>query len=686
MSVPTQADLLGFEWGFGGDPFVEAAAKTLDSGFAEWSLGGVPLLFNLDSGDDAADRVVTALNAMVLAGNPSTADAMVTVLRKAILRTQDYPNADRLVTQLALQVLRAVRRGDVARPSGQGRVVFNDNTYTPGEGEFSISGYLGISSPVTGWTGYPYFPDTYVGPDENFDTLWSGEEPTVGPSRTPFQIGFGGGGDFASVVRKWHEGLIAQPLYIRTFSDQDEYRYPIQIIAESTDYGNGPDGNPWDTGGQGAYPVGMSAGPLTQKTYGSTALHPQFPTSINADFTLGEPHVLGLLTIQVEPHPEAQQWALSAFSVYSHVRYQEGYAQTWYYQRTAVTINTANWGGTREVVHVCPKLNFSHLMGRGAYRIAPNSYRDWAVQEDGLPPIRLPLQGSNDPLEEMYGITYGSEKALWEALVANPDLSPMNLDWPTPDGHTFYKQSTDHLWWPVIPHRWGPATEQHPAAFAGERFLVFDDGRYVTKTGELRYSRYKTLMMHQHLAFDREVDLSGEPVDLFLSERLARSYVPMANVGDPLPSSGGSWDFSAVTATFILYGESVEPGVIIYIIGWLQAVPGRYDYYVDKAVNGGTADEAKVFWTQYMTEENPAWIDPVNAAWDAREDEIENAPPPDYTKWLRVAIPQIAWDADDNDPTIYDGTYLTPVFFLEKLDSPSTHFNDPPGTPGVDDL
>lgn len=563
--------------------------------------------------------------------------------------------------------------------------MFNDNTYTPGEGEFSIGGYLGISSPVTGWTGYPYYPDTYVGPGVNLDTLWSGVEPAVGPKPTPFPIGYGAGGDFPSIIRKWHEGLIARPLYIRNFSNPYKYQYPSPILAEQNDYGNGPGGNPSDQGNQGYFPVGMSAGPLTQKTYGFTAFQPLFQTLINADFTLGTPHVLGLFYPQVAPHPDAQQWALPSFSVYNHVRFQEGSLNTWYYQRTAVTINTANWGGTREVLHVCPKLNFTLSMGRGAYRIAPNSYRDWAVQEEGLPPIRLPLQGSNDPLEEMYGVTYGSEKALWEALVANPDLSPMNLDWPTPDGNTFYKQNTDYSWWPVIPHRWGPATQQNLGAFAGEQFRVFDDGRYVTKTGELRYSRYKTMVMHQNLAFDREVDLSGEPVDPFLGGRLARDYVPKTNVGEPPPTGSGTWDFNEVTTTFVLYGEDVEPGVSMDIIDWLQAVPGRYDYYVDRSFNGGTADEAKVFWTQYMTEEKPAWITPVNSAWDAREDEIENAPPPDYTKWLRVAIPQIAWDADDTDPTIYNGTYLPPVFFLEKLDSPSTHFNDPPGTPGVDD-
>ncbi|MGQ0621488.1 MAG: hypothetical protein ACT4QA_16465 [Panacagrimonas sp.] len=46
----------------------------------------------------------------------------------------------------------------------------------------------------------------------------------------------------------------------------------------------------------------------------------------------------------------------------------------------------------------------------------------------------------------------------------------------------------------------------------------------------------------------------------------------------------------------------------------------------------------------------------------------------------------IDWYDPDFDPSIYTSFVGMPTIFVEKLDSPSTHFNDPPGTPGVDDF
>lgn len=736
MSLPSQGDLLGLDWGFGGDVHSVLATKsTLTPGFAEWNLGGQALQFaSLGSVDDMADRAVTAARAMVLMGNPSTADASVTVvrsmvlrsaaaddadrnisalrlqalmgnpstadaiataLRVAVLRTNDDPFADRRVSNILASILRAVRRGDVARPSAMGRVVINDRTVTPGLGEYDIRGYYGVASPVSGWTGFPYFPNTYTGPGASVTTTWAGEEPAVGPKKTPFPIGYGGDGDLSKIIRQFHEGLTqrdgtgaVKPLYNTTFHTAGSYWYPSPIVAEIDDTGNTNPSDPSDLGNEGNFPVGMSAGPLTQKTWGIGAFQPLFYSKINENFEV-EPSILGLMFYAVEPHPDAQQWALPAFSVYQHIRWMEGLDENQlkpYRQRTAVTINVASFG-TAEMLHVAPKLNIALTMGRGAYRIAPNSYRDWNVLEDGLPPLRFPLQGSNDPMEEMYGVTYGSEKALWEALSANPDLSPMNLDWPARDGNSVYRANTDYSWWAVMPHRWGPAR-----AFAtvggGELtrpFYVNDDGLYVTKDGARRYSRYKTLLMFQNLAYDQQDDLSGEPEDPFEANRLVRGYVPHNIVTAPPGVGGATWDFNEATLVFVGYAEDTEPGSSEDIVAWLQEDMSRFDYSLDKVTNGGTADEAKVFWTQFMTDERPDWIAPVNAAWDAREDEIGNVEP-DYTKGYRPTLSGIWWDADDVDPTKYNGTVLPPCFYLEKLDSPSTHFNDPPGTPGVDDF
>lgn len=727
MSLPSQGDLLGLDWGFGGDVHSVLATKpALTPGFAEWNLGGQALQFALlGSVDDMADRAVTAARALVLMGNPSTADASVTVvrsmvlrassaddadrnvtalrvqalmgnpstadaiataLRVAVLRTNDDPISDRRVSQLLCSVLRTVRRGDVARPGAMGRVVINDRTVTPGTGEYNIRGYYGVAAPVSGWTGFPYFPNTYTGPGVDLETTWAGEEPVVGPKKTPFQVGYGAGGDLSKIIRKFHEGLtqtssagFVKPLYQTSFVADGAYFYPSPVVAEIDDTGNTDPSDPSDLGNEGNFPVGMSAGPLTQKTLGSSAYQPLIYSKVNENFEV-EPSTLGLTVLAVEPHPDAQQWALPAFSVYQHISWMEGPSPSQlspYHQRTAVTIDVGSFG-TEEVLHACPKLNIALTIGRGAYRIAQNSYRDWNVLETGLPPLRFPLQGANDPLAEMYGITYGSEKVLWDALVSNADLSPMNLGWPARDGNSVYRYSSSSSWWAVMPHRWGPAVLSiYSGGVSTQQFYVNDDGLYITKEGDRRYSRFKTMLMFQNLAFDQQDDLSGEPESPYEADRLARGYVPHAIV------SVASFDFYEATTVFLDYADEVEPGSTSVISTWLQADSSRFDYYLNKLTEGGTADEAKVFWTQFMTDERPDWIDPVNAAWDAREAELTGS---DFTKNSRVKLSSIWWDADDIDQTKYTGTVLPPCFYLEKLDSPSTHYDDPPGTPGVDDF
>ncbi|MGQ0621487.1 MAG: hypothetical protein ACT4QA_16460 [Panacagrimonas sp.] len=91
-------------------------------------------------------------------GNPSTADAFVTLVREMVLRSNDDPAADRWVTDLTLAVLRAVRLGNVAKPGVTTSVVFNDSNVGGGVGEYAIEGFLAIALGDLSYTGLPYAP------------------------------------------------------------------------------------------------------------------------------------------------------------------------------------------------------------------------------------------------------------------------------------------------------------------------------------------------------------------------------------------------------------------------------------------------------------------------------------------------------------------------------------------------
>lgn len=683
MPLPTQADLLGFDFGFGGTSFVDVAASSLlDPGAPEWSLGGTPLLFVTGSAaDPAADRRVTALAAQVLVGNPSTADAMVSALRLMALRTNDDPAADRRITRLAVAVLRSCRRGDVARPAVQGSLVFNDTTVTPGLGEYAIAGYQGVGSRYSGWTGFPYFEGQVSGGY----TLYA-VEPVVGPTEVSLQVGFGAGGDLSALLRKWHNGLIAkypgglQKSLFNPQYDVADWPYPYRIRAETGDAG---DINHHGPGGAGNFPVGMSATALSQETYGIAATYPFFYGKVNEDFTVNTAG-LGVVRVHPDPDPEAQQWALPTFSVQQHmaVTYPNefmngsGLPNYTFHQVTAVLLNDGV-AGHGSVLTASPKLTIQRQMGRGAYRVVPSSYRDWAVAEPDVPPVRYPLQGANDPLVEMYGVTYGSSKELWEALVANADLSPMNLDWPARYATMQYRSGAESEWWATIPHRWGPAATYHSDAESGElglQFHTFSDGLYITKEGERRYSRYKTLLMTQYIGYQREVDYSGEAVSESLADRLVRAYVPTAYTGSIVP--GSTWDATAVATVLVEYlDDTIEAEVGV----WFTEQP-EYPF----AYLALTGDQAVAFFTRFFNEEHPELLAGAIEAWDAREAELA-ANTAIFLKACRISCANMHWDADDVDPTFYAGTVLPPVFFVEKLDSPSTHFNDPPGTPGVDE-
>lgn len=645
-----------------------------------------------------ADRNISALRAQVLMGNPSTADAMVTVLRKAILRTQEDPNADRRVTKLALQVLRAVRRGDVARPGVQGRAVFNDTTVTPGEGEYDINGYYAVGSRYSGFTGMAYVtPGTY----DSGGPVYAGYEPVLGPSKVPFTVGYGAGGSLERIVQQWHEGMtqrtadgFLKPLYNVTYlpvEDIRDYPYAFNVVAEVDDQ---DDVNNHGPGGNGNFPIGMCAEALTQKSWGITSTYPAIYAKVEADFSVNG-DAFGLQRVQPYPDVDAQQWALPAFSLVQNVAPTfgseflsgSGLSPYRFDQATSIRVPSAPYGVGPVTETVSPRLTIQRGLGRGAYKLCPNSYRDWTVQQDGLPPIRFPLQGANDPLDEMYGVTYGTERALWDALVANVDLSPMNLDWPARQDNMQYRQSVsetvpenNYYWWATMPHRWGPVptynfspAEDLTTTFV--TFVTFDDGMYITSTGEKRYSRYKTLMLTQKIAYDRQEDLSGVDEGAFYLNQVHRGYLSETSVGEAL-GMGVSWDAFAV-ATVIT--ETIDPDIVNDLSSWIVTQPEYPDEYLTFG-----AGQAKTFYLRFFNEFHPELVTGLNAAWDARQAELE-AVVIDYTKRWRTSTPMY-WDADDIDPTFYTGNVMPPVFFVQKLDSPSTHFNDPPGTPGVDDF
>lgn len=172
MALPTQADLLGFEWGIGGEVFMDLAAdSSLDQGAPEWNLGGVAVYFAATATEDpAAPRAVTALRQFALLGNPSLAEADLTALRTLVLRTSAQEDADRRVTAvraLALRtfddpaaprrvtavrqmVLRTNRKGGVAQVSGGYNVVMQPAL--PYEvAERSPVGHYMIEAPNYNW-------------------------------------------------------------------------------------------------------------------------------------------------------------------------------------------------------------------------------------------------------------------------------------------------------------------------------------------------------------------------------------------------------------------------------------------------------------------------------------------------------------------------------------------------------
>lgn len=172
MALPTQADLLGFDWGVGGVAFMDlAATSSLDTGAPEWNLGGLPLLFAATSAEDpAAPRAVTAVRQYALLGNPSVAEADLTALRTLVLRTSaqedaqrrvtaarvmalrtfDDPSAPRRVTAVRQMVLRTNRRGGVAQVSAGFNVVMQPALPYERD-ERSPLGHYMVEAPYFNW-------------------------------------------------------------------------------------------------------------------------------------------------------------------------------------------------------------------------------------------------------------------------------------------------------------------------------------------------------------------------------------------------------------------------------------------------------------------------------------------------------------------------------------------------------
>lgn len=635
-----------------------------------------------------AGRFVTAVRAQSLMGNPSTAEGRSTVVRLNVIRTADDPSAPRRVTNVRTSILRSVRRGDGGRPSVQGRAVFNDITLGGATGEYAIEGYVGVASPSTGFTGAAYMGSTFYNGGVGI-TMLDGYEPVVGPTRVPFAIGYGAGGDAAKLIRQWHEGLTQldgdgnpRALYTVPFlvnTDLEDYPFPYRVVAEVDDTG---DVNGYGPGGDGDYPVGLSLSWLTWSSFGSSPYPTTIGGSVAADYT---PTFNWLLsTAPVPPYPDAAgpQWALPTYTVQQNLaltygsEFSSGTGLHPYVFRQGINApyDIGDIAGPVSQERTAPKLTVAKTMGRGAYRVVPTSYRDWTTLTDGKPPLRFPLQGSNDPMEEMYGVTYGSPEALWDALAAHADLSSMNLDWPARDNHSVVRYSDSYSWFAVMPHRWGPAFKAVGSPME-QVMVTSDDGEYVTSSGQLRYRRFKTLLMHQNLAYDQTEDLSGTPESASEYIRLTRYLAPTEYV------AGAVYDFNATVLGADLYlianGHTAEEAAFI---AWILGDADRLAYYIDKSTNGGTAAEGEALVREFLTEFYPGLLSEVEAYWDTL------GPGASDVKQRRIKINSLYWDADDIDPTIYNDSVMPPCFFVEKLDSPSTHFNDPPGTPGVDDF